>query len=320
LPPSDDDTLPGAIPAHDYDTVVTPPARESFPAGGDDSVSAGDGSPAAGDSIPVHGDETVTAGGAFPARDGDTAFVRAVDDTLPDGDLPAVPGGDAPAAGRPDSTAVMPSPEDWAPSRANPAWSGRAEVRAPQPARTGYDADWAERPRPVQRDHWWMPIVVGLVVLVMLAVLGWAVFLIVQSVDREEAPSPSPSATAATSTAPATSQATTTPTTAPTTTTPTPTPSTTEPTTTEVTVPALRGLALADAQAALKRTGLSYRLIYRDGDAPPGTVIDCDPAEGQEVPPDTTVTLVVAQGATTTPTGAATTTAGPTVGTGVGGD
>jgi beta-lactam-binding protein with PASTA domain len=86
-----------------------------------------------------------------------------------------------------------------------------------------------------------------------------------------------------------------------------------------VTVPALRGLALADAQAALSRTGLSYRLIYRTSDAPPDTVIDSDPAEGQEVPPDTAVTLVVARGATTPSTGTATTTAGPTR-TGVGGD
>jgi beta-lactam-binding protein with PASTA domain len=57
----------------------------------------------------------------------------------------------------------------------------------------------------------------------------------------------------------------------------------------------------------------SYKLIYRDNDAPPGTVIGSDPAEGQEVPPDTTVTLVVAKAATTRPTATATTN-GPAAG------
>ena len=34
----------------------------------------------------------------------------------------------------------------------------------------------------------------------------------------------------------------------------------------------------------------------------PGTVIDSDPPEGQEVPPDTTVTLIIAAAQPTTPT------------------
>ena len=75
-----------------------------------------------------------------------------------------------------------------------------------------------------------------------------------------------------------------------------------------MTVPALRGLPLAEARAALNRTGLPYRVLYLNSTAAPGTVIDSDPAEGQEVPPDTRVTIVVAQqgNATTTPTGTAT--------------
>ena len=77
-----------------------------------------------------------------------------------------------------------------------------------------------------------------------------------------------------------------------------------------ITVPALRGLPLADARAALNRTGLHYRVLYLNSTAAPGTVIDSDPAEGQEVPPDTRVTIVVAQqGGATTTTGAATATA-----------
>jgi beta-lactam-binding protein with PASTA domain len=76
-----------------------------------------------------------------------------------------------------------------------------------------------------------------------------------------------------------------------------------------VTIPALRGLALADARAALNSTGLSYYVLYRDSPrSEPDTVIDCDPAEGQVVPPDTRVTLVVARGASTSPSASATTT------------
>jgi beta-lactam-binding protein with PASTA domain len=49
--------------------------------------------------------------------------------------------------------------------------------------------------------------------------------------------------------------------------------------------------------------GLSWHVILRDSDALPGTVIDSDPAEGQEVPSDTRITLVVAQGVTPPATG-----------------
>jgi beta-lactam-binding protein with PASTA domain len=64
----------------------------------------------------------------------------------------------------------------------------------------------------------------------------------------------------------------------------------------EVTVPALTGLSQQEAQQALDRRGLSSRLIFRtsDSDAAAGTVIESDPAEGQEVPADTQVTLVIA--------------------------
>ncbi len=79
-------------------------------------------------------------------------------------------------------------------------------------------------------------------------------------------------------------------------------------------------MSLPEAQAALARTGLqSYKLIYRDNDAPPGTVIGSDPAEGQEVPPDTTVTLVVARQSSTAPT-TATTPTGSTPAPGTDGD
>jgi hypothetical protein len=134
--------------------------------------------------------------------------------------------------------------------------------------------------------------------LILLGLLGWGIYLIAQSSadGTETPPATTPSAVAPESTAPTTA------TTEPTTTPPTTTPTTTEPT--EVTVPALEGLSQQEAQRALERRGLSYRLIFRSSDAAPGTVIDSDPAEGQEVPADTQVTLVIATEPTTpaTPT------------------
>ena len=232
----------------------------------------------------------------------------------------ASPEGDATQISpRPDATSVLPPvTEEWEPSGAEPVWSGRAEVRAPQPSRTAFDTDWPAGSVAQPRDRWWMPIVVGTIVLVMLAVLGWAIYLIMRSVGRDDSPAPASTSADAT-TAAATTTATTTPTTGPTT--PSATPPTTEPTMTEVTVPALRGLTLTEAKAALDRTGLSIRVIYRDSDAPAGTVIDSDPAEGQEVPPDTRVTLVIAaRSAATTPTGTTTTRTEPAEGSGVGGN
>jgi hypothetical protein len=200
----------------------------------------------------------------------------------------------------PDATSVMPpAGDDWAPSRANPVWSGRAEVRPPQPGRASYDTDWQSTgPTPApgkQTDRWWMPIVVGIIVLILLALLGWGIYLIVQN-SKDDSVSPSAStATTAATTAP-TSAAPTTPTSAaPTTTTPSAEPTTTEPTTTEVLVPALLGLSLDDARDALNQTGLRYRVLYQSSStAPQGIVIDSDPPEGQVVPPDTRVTIVVA--------------------------
>jgi pyruvate/2-oxoglutarate dehydrogenase complex dihydrolipoamide acyltransferase (E2) component len=244
------------------------------------------------------------------------------DDTLPDGPPPARPDDATKVTPRSDATSVMPptsggqaDSDDWARSRANPVWSGRAEVRRPQPGRSGYDTDWSDVSIPVgepdRRDRWWMPIVVGIVVLVLLGVLAWAIYVIVQNAGEDQTPATTPTTTtAAVSTAPSSEPTTTTASAPPTTAEPT----TTEPTTTEILVPALRGLALADARAALDRTGLRYRVLYRNSTAPAGTVIDSDPAEGQEVPPDTRVTIVVSQQGGAAPTTTTTSTAPATAG------
>ncbi|MBM2616830.1 PASTA domain-containing protein [Actinoplanes sp. LDG1-06] len=283
------------------------------------------GTPADLDATQVDGtpDDATTVGRAAvpPADDEDTLPGKGKrdDDTLDDvRTVPTIRDEPTVVTDKPGSTAVMPpvSDDDWAPSRANPAWSGRAEVRRPQPGRGYPEVDWAAAaPGRPQRDRWWMPIVVGIVALILLAVLGWAIYLIVQNSSGDESPAPATSTSATPSETVATQ--TTSPSATPTTTSPEPQPSTTEPSASEITIPALRGLFLADAQEALRSTGLSYRLIYRQAaDVPPDTVIDSDPVEGQEVPPDTTVTLVIAIAATDTPTN----TTEPTVQPGAGGN
>ena len=73
-------------------------------------------------------------------------------------------------------------------------------------------------------------------------------------------------------------------------------------TTAAIKIPALKGRSLTEAQSALSSVGLSYRLKYKSvSDAAPDTVIDSDPLEGQEVPPDTRVTLVIAAQPQSTP-------------------
>jgi cytoskeletal protein RodZ len=191
----------------------------------------------------------------------------------------------------------MPPTRDWAASQG--AWAGRAEVRPPRPGDyVTTTTEWDAVPPPQEpRSKWWMPILIGILALLLLGLLGWGIYLIAQNTD-DGAETPAPAASAS---LPVTEPTPTEPTTEPTTTEPT-SPPTTEPTATEVTVPALEGLSQQEAQQALDRSGLTYRLIFRASDAAPGTVIDSDPSEGQEVPPDTQVTLVIAAERTTVPT------------------
>lgn len=205
-------------------------------------------------------------------------------------------------SGRPRSgdTSTEPgSPGEWDP------WTGRASVRAPGPEPAPYSEDeWTPGPPGEEPSgRWWTPIVVGIVALVLAGLLGFGIYLIVQNTAADvDTPQPTPARTTTTATTPATTEPTTEP--------PVSTVPTTDPTATEATVPALRGMPLADAEAALQRSGLSYRVIKLPSDAEPGTVIDCDPAEGQVVPPDSKVTLVVAVERTAGPTSTTTAPAG----------
>jgi hypothetical protein len=229
-----------------------------------------------------------------------------------------------PRAPQSDATSVLPaaptdgtrteryprSTDNWA-DDGDAVWTARAGVRPPRP---GYgddftSADWAAVPADEPRGRWWTPIVVGIVALLLLALLGWGIYLIVQSTGDDATPG-----VTASPAAPATTAATTGPASTP----PSTEPATTQPTTSapatpsDITVPALKGLSSDEARAALDRKGLNYRLRYVTSDSPAGTVIDSDPAEGQQVPADTVITLIIAAGPTTSPTPTQTQTTGPT--------
>ncbi|HEX8347767.1 MAG TPA: PASTA domain-containing protein [Actinoplanes sp.] len=184
--------------------------------------------------------------------------------------------------------------------RADAAWSGRAEVH---PRRSGAGdltptdwsaSDWATPTPDESPGAWWMPIVVGIVVLVLLAVLGVGVWLIVQAGKEDDPAAPAVTPTVAPASTLPTDAATAASPAAPS------TEATTAPV--DVAIPALVGLSSAEARRALDRVGLTYRLIYRPDEAPLETVIDSDPPEGRQVPADTEVTLVISAPLPTTPT------------------
>jgi hypothetical protein len=205
-----------------------------------------------------------------------------------------------------DSEPVEDRPEPDDPDR--DVWTGRAGVR-PHGAvpRDPYDeeGDWADRGRPEPSGRWWTPIAVGSISLVLLTLLGFGVVVIAQNLgDDTDTPQDTPTAAQLpTATGPGVA-------------TPEPavTATTTEAADQEVNVPALRGMPLADAQAALTRSNLGWRVIRRESDAEPDTVIDCDPAEGQQVPSDTRVTLIVAAERAGTPTSPTPVTTTPSIG------
>ncbi|SCG49468.1 PASTA domain-containing protein [Micromonospora inositola] len=181
------------------------------------------------------------------------------------------------------------------------AWSGRAGVPPPRPV--GYQepgTEWYTEEQAGRR--WWMPILLGILALLLIALIGVGVWLALRAADRGPEPSPSPAPT----TAPATTAA-------PTSAAPSTQPPTTPPTTTapaRVPMPPLVGLPEAAARALLDRLGVDYRVVTRTSDRPAGTVIETDPGAGEPISEGDQVTVVVAEAAAPT-TGAGTPTPGP---------
>ncbi|BFU48060.1 PASTA domain-containing protein [Krasilnikovia sp. MM14-A1004] len=291
-PAGDDPTTPMPTPAGDDATTPMP-----TPAGDDATTvmptPVGDDATAVRPGAPVDDATTVMP---TPAGDDATAVRPVADDATR---VMGSTGDDAtavlPGSRGDDATAVLPSSGSAAGWGA--AWGGRAEVRPPRPSAAMGDTreEWAIPAAREPRGRWWMPVLVGFIVVALLALLGWGVYQILRAVrhdDEVPAPVVTTSAAAPPSTAPSSAPSSP-PSTAPSSAPTTSTPATTEPPT-EVTVPALKGLSVQDARQALERTGLAYRIRFMRSDSPAGTVIDSDPAEGQQVPPDTTVTLIVA--------------------------
>ncbi|HET9518642.1 MAG TPA: PASTA domain-containing protein [Actinoplanes sp.] len=206
-----------------------------------------------------------------------------------------MPPAGAPDPGRAEAAAraaAGPLAPDWE-TRSTPAWSGRAEVRPVRPGAGGdySGTQWTAMPSEPRR-LWWSPILIGVLALLLVALLGTGIWLIYGSAGDDAVPvQPSavaPATRVVTTAAPSVTRTTERPTTAP-------------PTTADVVIPALKGLPAKQAQRALDRVGLAYRLKFLPSDAPPGTVVDSDPAEGREVPADTEVTLFLAVPQSATP-------------------
>lgn len=213
--------------------------------------------------------------------------------------------GEADATRRPpptgDRTARQEPGDRTAPLPA--AWSGRAGVPPPRPV--DYQeagTEWYTEEQAGRR--WWMPILLGILALLLIALIGLGVWLALRAADRSPAPSPPP--TRAPTSAPATTAA-------PTSAAPSSQPPTTPPATTaaaRVPMPPLVGLPEAAARAILDRLGVDYRVETRTSDRPAGTVIETDPGAGKLISEGDQVTVVVAEAAART-TGAGTPTPGP---------
>nr|MDT0662765.1 PASTA domain-containing protein [Micromonospora sp. DSM 115978] len=188
-----------------------------------------------------------------------------------------------PAGDPPVSPAAQ---EDASPTAGRaPAWSGRAGVPPPRPASADAAGEWGGGDYYQQNERpWWMPILVGVVALLLIGVLIFGVWLIIQSAGNDGGPTvPSPSATASPTARP-TSAA---PTTA------SPTPAATTPA--SVPMPPLVGLSRQEATGLLDQLGIDYQVRLRPSDEPAGTVIETNPEAGEPVDEGERVTLVIAE-------------------------
>ena len=216
-------------------------------------------------------------------------------ETMPTGRAPdeTAPLGRTPESGRPEETAPLPPAQRSRPA----AWSGRAEVPSIRPGddRELAAGDWYGEEQPGR--PWWLPILWGIVLLLLLGLIGVGVWLARQAVD-DDGPAPQPPTAA-----PPTTRST-----SPTPRSPSPAP-TTSAASVHLPLPPLVGRSEAAARAVLDRLGLDQRVEYRPSEEPAGTVIATDPEAGELVEVGDEVTLVVAEAsASPSPTTGASTT------------
>lgn len=204
---------------------------------------------------------------------GDADATRALPPERPTaGDTAGTPSGHRPAS---DSNATAPLPPTA------PAWSGRAGVPTRPAAYQEPGGEWYAEEQAGRR--WWMPILLGILALLLIALIGLGVWLALRASQRT--PGPAPSLTAVPTSASRTSAA---PTTSPPTTPP-------SPTSVAVPMPPLVGLPESEARAILDRLGVDYRVRNRESDRPAGTVIETDPAAGEPIRAGDQVLVVVAE-------------------------
>ncbi|MET8362300.1 PASTA domain-containing protein [Micromonospora sp. NPDC005194] len=203
------------------------------------------------------------------------------DETMPIDRAAAEPSG--------DRTARMPVERSTP-----PPWSGRAEVRAPRPAEP--TADWYVEEQGGRR--WWLPILWGVLALLLAGLLGAALWVVLNARDDDPDNPATPSVPPASASAPPSSSAPTSA--APSSATPSSPAATTEEA--RLPVPPLAGLPQATAERLLDRLGLSYRVVYRPSELPPGTVVSTDPEAGATVRTDEEVLLVISQARPSTAT------------------
>jgi hypothetical protein len=179
-------------------------------------------------------------------------------------------------------------------------WAARAGVPR---AAVDEEEEWVPTEEP--GSPWWLPLVLGIGGLLLLALVGLGVYVAfhnrgnpapVASTSPNVSPSPTPSPTPSLG--------------------PSPTPSL-SPSAATVALPDLRNVAVSDAQATLSQLGLNSTVVDQpDGAVPVGTVIGTDPAPGTPVALGSTVTLTVAVAPSPTPSLTPSTTVSPTPSTG----
>lgn len=225
-----------------------------------------------------------------PGHTGTDPWEGQEDDLAPTGGHEVTGGAETqlipPVDGRPDATSIMP------PASEDPRWSARAEVPT-RPRGATPPAQWDGYQDPHGGRAWWLPILLGVVGLVLLAAVGVGAYLIKTNNDDKDT-DPTPTATRPTATGPATSAA--------------PTPSATSASPSASPSPSfpalqnLRGKTQAEAVAYLDQNDIAYVIQFREtAEVAPGTVVDTDPLPDALITPGTIVKVVVAK-APPTPT------------------